>query len=423
MQRPAWGVDATLALFLLLLLLGAAGACGDGPAGAATVASFGSGDGGVDAAPTAVGTAAHATVVRRGDFRGSVMLTGEIAAVSRTPVHVPPAPEYEITLRWIIEDGAAVREGDRVAELDTSQIASQLSDKEEALQAAINELASKQADVAGKVAERELALEQARVALEKAEIEASVPRDLLSLRDHESRRLALEQARVAHAKAAAELEGYRESSRAELDVLRVDLETARREVQDAERAIETMVLRAPRDGIAVVAENFREDRKFQEGDTAWVGAELLSIPDLTEMMVEAVLSDVDDGKIAPGMDAVCILDTYPDRRIPGVIRAVSPVAQSRGYRSMQRQFSVRVDLAESDPETMLPGMSARLEVETARREDVLLVPRAALSFGDDRVSVTTAGGGIEPVSLGPCNPFECVLLEGPPEGTPLRRIR
>jgi len=398
----------------VLLLFGAA-TCTDGPADATTV----------DSTDPGAGTAAatDSTTIRRGDFRGWVPLTGEIAAVDRTPVHVPPAPEYEITLRWIIEDGATVREGDRVAELDTSQIAGQLSDKEAALQAALNELASKQADVAGKIAERELALEQARVALERTEIEGSVPRDLLSRREYERRQLALEQARVAHAKAEAELEGYRESSRAELDVLRVDLETARREVRDAERAIEAMVLRAPRDGIAVVAENFREDRKFQEGDTAWVGAELLAIPDLTDMMVEAVLSDVDDGKIAPGMPAVCVLDTYPERRIPGVIRTISPVAHSRGYRSMQRQFSVRVDLAESDPGTMLPGMSARVAVETERRQDVLLVPRAALRFGDGGVAVALAVGGTEPVSLGPCNPFECVMLDGPPVGTSLRRIR
>ena len=42
-----------------------------------------------------------------------------------------------------------------------------------------------------------------------------------------------------------------------------------------------------------------EGRKLQEGDTVWVGMTVASLPDLDSMIVEASLSDVDDGRIAP----------------------------------------------------------------------------------------------------------------------------
>ena len=62
----------------------------------------------------------------------------------------------------------------------------------------------------------------------------------------------------------------------------------------------------------VVADFWREERKFQIGDTTWPGQTIASIPDLSLMEVLAWLPDVDDGRIAPGMHARCVLDTYPD---------------------------------------------------------------------------------------------------------------
>lgn len=358
-------------------------------------------------------------IVRQGDFRQILLLSGELRAVSGYPVVVPDLPEWETTIRWIIEDGTEVVEGERLVELDTAQIASQLEDKEIARLQKINELASQEAEVAKTLAEREFAVERARIELERTVIDADVPEDVQSRRVFQEAQLALEQARVAHEKAVADLEASREASAAQLDVLNVELAQAAREVEEAQRAIETMALEAPRNGIVVVGENRREDRKFQAGDMVWVGYPVLEIPDLSAMMVEARLSDVDDGKIAVGMRTKCTLDTYPDSPIAGVVTEISPVAHEAGRRSMQRYFRVAVNLDTSDPELMRPGMSVKVEVETISLSDVVLAPREALAFEDEGVYVILARGGREPVQLGPCNVLECVLEDGPPAGTTL----
>ena len=361
--------------------------------------------------------------VRRGEFRQLVLLTGELKAVSGHPVVVPPLPTWEIAIRRIVEDGTFVNEGDSVAELDTTQIASQLAEKETAREQAINMLRSKRAEVSGNMAEKEFGVERTRIALEKAKIAAAVPEDVQSRRQYQEAQLALEQARVELDKAVAELESYQKSSEAELEVVRIDLTKAERDVAEAQRAIDTMVLHAPVSGLVVVGENFREGRKFQVGDTAWQGAELLEIPDLATMMVEAKLSDVDDGKIAPGMRVNCRLDAYPDSPIGGVIRSISPVAHGAGRRSMQRHFQVLIDLDSSNPDVMLPGMSVKTEVETALQEDVALVPRAALLFESDGVFALLDDGRREPLEIGPCNAFECILETGLPVGTLLAATR
>lgn len=388
----------------------------------ALLSTVGCSGGAATADPDSGAASSQELVVVQGDFRQSLILTGELRAASGEPVAVPRLPEWETTIRWIVEDGAAVREGDRLVELDTAQIAGQLEDKRTARQQALDQLAQKEAEVDGELERRRLAAERARILLRKAEIAADVPADLQSRKSFEESRLALHEAQVAHDKAASELEGYRESSREELEVLRIDLQKAEREVQEAQRAIDTMVLRAPRGGIVVVTENRREDRKWQVGDTAWVGAQLLEIPDLSAMQVEARLSDVDDGKVAPGMPVLCTLDAYPEDRVPGSVRAISPVAHEAGRQSMQRHFQVLVDLERSDPEVMRPGMSVKVEVLTARRQDATLIPREALSFHDDgRVEAALASGDVVEVTLGPCGALRCVLDEGPPPGTRLGR--
>lgn len=358
--------------------------------------------------------------VYRGPLRPTLLLTGELRAVSGAKIVVPQSPQRDATVRWMVEEGTYVEEGDQMVELDTSQIATQLDDRQIELEEAINELNGKEAEVAGEVAQKEFEVEQARINVRKAEIDAGVPEDLQSQREFQEKQLALEEARNALEKVETEFSSLVAGSAAELDVLRIEVQKEEREVGEVQRALETMVLRAPRAGIAVAGDNRREGRKFLVGDRTWVGAEVMAIPDLTEMMVDTRMSDVDDGKVTPGMRVVCTLDAYPDRQIPGYVRSITPVAQWVNMRSEQRFFRIFVELEASDPELMRPGMSVKVEVATGWRDDELLVPRAALEFGDEDVFAVLENGERRRIELGPCSAHECIVVFGLSEGTRVR---
>lgn len=405
-KRPATGRDVRHLALLAALFLTLSGCSGSRDARA-------------DPQAPAAPTAAPGTEVRRGEFAAWQVLTGELRSSASEIVQVPRLPAMESTIRFIVPDGALVAEGERLVELDTAQIASALENTLTQQRQAMNELESRAADIDGEIAQKELAVKQAAIALEKAEIQAAVPADIQSRKSHEEALLALENARVQHEKAVADLDSFRDASTAELETLRIDLSKTDREVAEARRAIETMVLRSPASGIAVTAENRREDRKYQAGDSVYVGATVLEIPDLSRMMVDARLSDVDDGKITPGMTARCTLDAYPERAFPCRVRLISPVAQESGWRSMQRHFSVVLDVEEVDSEIMRPGMSVKVEVQVVRYADVPLAPRTALTVTDRGAWLDTADDRV-PVVLGPCNAHECVLEDGPPAGTPVR---
>ena len=103
---------------------------------------------------------------------------------------VPRTPQWQVAIRWMESDGAAVAAGPKVLELDNSAVASNLEERRLTAKRAADELERAQAQAAATLADREFAREQRRIALAKARIDADVPADLLSGRDWEDRRLA-----------------------------------------------------------------------------------------------------------------------------------------------------------------------------------------------------------------------------------------
>ncbi len=374
----------------------------------ALVLASGCGTPASDAAPAA----AQELSVHRGSLRRRVLLTGEIHPVSALEVGVPRTPQWRVQIQWMVPDGTRVKAGDTLVEFDNTAFASSLEEQRLAVLRAEQALERQQAQNRASVLAAEIEVERKRVALEKAKLDAGVPESLLSQREHDERALALERARAEHDKAKANLEATQTAAAADLRVARINLAKAFREVDIAEAAIKALEVKAPRDGIAVIADHPWEERKLQVGDTIWVGLPVLSLPDLDKVEVDASLSDVDDGRVAVGMPARCTLDAYPDRSYTGRVTAISPVAKEAAGNSLRRAFSVTVALDHADPERMVPGMSVKVEVEAGADADALLAPRAALDLGSKPPRARLADGAWREVSLGPCGPLECVLLKG-----------
>jgi multidrug resistance efflux pump len=347
-------------------------------------------------------------------------MTGELEAVRSDRILVPPNPSWQIQIRWMEEDGARVKGGQKVVELDNTALVGELDEKTLAVLQRRDELEQQRAELAGQEEDKRFQLEQKRVELDKAEIDAAIPESILERREYQERQLDYVRAQTEYDKALEDLDSFRESSEAQLAVLEIALVKAEREVGVAERAIETLALRAPRDGLLVIAENPREGRKFQVGDTAWVGLTVARLPDLSAMRVEAVLIDVDDGRIKVGDSASCVMDAYPELPIDCRVTGITPIAQEPERRSLRRSFRVRVELDETHADRMRPGMSVKVEVEAFRIPDVLLAPRGGLDLDSEPAVAFLRGGDDREVAIGACNERECIVEDGLSEGDGLR---
>lgn len=404
-RKPA--VALTLAAALTTGLAFSLAGCAGG------VRAEGEGDDGTQAA-------AGTLKVHRGDLRTRLLLTGELEAGQAEELVVPRTSSWELQIRWMEQDGAAVKAGQKVVEFDNSSFTSELDEKRLSASEAGKELARAEAEARTATAEKEFAVQQKRTDLHKARVSAQIPPDLMAEREVQERQLALRRAEVELAKAEEDLASQRQASAADLEVRRIALEKSRREIRQAEQAVGALTLRSPRDGIMLVADHPWEGRKLREGDSAWVGLTVASLPDLSSMIVNADLSDVDDGRVTPGMEVLCTLDAYPGETYHGRVEDVAAVAQEAPRRPLLRSFPVRIRLDRVDTRRMRPGMSVRVEVLGAEMCNALLAPRAGLDLASDPPRARLAAGGTAEVRLGPCNAAECVVEKGVREGEVLR---
>ena len=364
--------------------------------------------------------AAAEPVVRRGDFRRRVLLSGELQAAHSTQLVVPRTRTWGVQIRWLIDHGTVVEPGDLLVEFDSSALASRLADLELSAVEAAEQLAHTRLETEAAEAEKNLAVERARIELDKARIEAGVPQGILARHEYQDRQLALRRAQVEHDKALEELGAHRRTTGADIAIQRLALEKAERRIALVERDLEALRLRAPESGLALVERHGWEDRKVSVGDTVWPGTPLVSLPDLSSLEVEAWLMDVDDGRVEAGSPARCRLDAYPEEAYACRVEEIGPIAQARSSESLRRGFRVRVALARTDGARMRPGMSVAIEIEGDRREGVLLAPRAALDLTTDPPRALLRGRGDTEVVLGGCNAFDCVVESGLEEGRRLR---
>lgn len=342
-------------LFALAAVLTVLAGCGGADASAAD---------GSDTAPASPPAAAE-RVAREAPSERRVLLTGSLEASRAVSLQVPRTPTWQLDLRSLAEDGAAVRAGEVVVELDDSSFANELENLETTLAEKVAELERRRAEVLGETRQRELEVVRREAELAKAELEAEVPDGIVPRQDLEERRLALDRAKIELDKARADLDSYRRGSAADLEVLEIEIGKARREIETARGAIDELEIVAPVDGVFLRGTHPWHGRKLQDGDTVWVGLTLATLPDLTSLVVEGRLPDVDDGEVAQGMPAVVVLDAYPGETFQGTVREIAPVAQEEEGTSTRRFFRTLIELEALDEATrarLIPGMSARIEV-------------------------------------------------------------
>ncbi len=113
--------------------------------------------------------------------------------------------------------------------------------------------------------------------------------------------------------------------------------------------------------------------------------------DLRRIRLEAQVNEADVGVVAEGNDVEFTVDAYPERKFRGRVSQVRLAATE-----LQNVVTYTVIIeAENNDRKLFPGMTANVQIETARRDDVLRVPNDATRFKprDRTAEQRPAGGG------------------------------
>ncbi|MDH3284824.1 MAG: HlyD family efflux transporter periplasmic adaptor subunit [Acidobacteriota bacterium] len=299
------------------------------------------------------------------DGPAPVLLTGRLEAARGERLMAPITSVWNLQLKWIVEEGVAVDEGEAIARFDSAGIADQLLDVE-------NELITKQQQRAVQVAdgklrrlELELAHVRAQAEFKKASLDASVPEGILEGKDFRERQLEEMRKRKALDDALLALSTHESTQSAALSGLDFEVGRLSRSKKDLDEELEKLVLRATRTGIVVHEDHPWYGRKVRIGDRVQATFPVASIPDLATLEVDAWGSEVDAWRLAPGQPVELTLDAFPSRRLTGRVVEIGSAGERREQWGREPYFHVRIALDEVDVDVMKPGMSVRCVVDTA----------------------------------------------------------
>jgi HlyD family secretion protein len=222
-------------------------------------------------------------------------------------------------------------------------------------------------------------------------------------------------ANVSNASAALELAQANEArmkslfaqeyvSRQEYETTRQVLKSATaqlalaRATQERDRVnLSNTTIRSPVSGVVV-------DRVVDLGQTVAASFQtpvLIKIAqDLSEMRIDTSFAEADIGNLREGQKARFTVDAFPDRSFSGEVQQIrlNPTNQQNVV-----TYNVRVSVANKD-QALLPGMTAYVSIGVAKRQEVLLLPNAALRFKPADAAEKAEKSGPKPASTATVSP-------------------
>lgn len=138
------------------------------------------------------------------------------------------------------------------------------------------------------------------------------------------------------------------------------------------------------------------DVQMKVGDQVTPGMPAFRLDDLTHLLVDVQVSEVDINRIQPGQEVSLTFDAILGKEYKGKVTEVALVGSSN---QGVVDFTVTVELVDPD-EDVRPGMTAAVSVVVRQLEDVLLVPNRAVRVRDGkRVVYILRNGTLEPVNI------------------------
>jgi HlyD family secretion protein len=309
--------------------------------------------------------------VERGDISRSVATSGSVEAL----VMVEVGSQLSGQIKEIFVDfNDQVSAGDIIALIDSQTFLSRLSQAEADLKVAGANIAVRRASIAraeANLRKSSREYERQKPLAERGTISVSDLDSTQNTFEATQAELKMEHAQLRNAQAAYE------QRMAAVESARVDLERTQ--------------IRSPIDGVVI-------ERSVDVGQTV---AASMSAPklfliaqDLSEIQIEADVDEADIGNISIGNQARFTVDAYPDRTFSG---QVGQVRLAPNEEANVVTYTVIIS-ATNQSRSLLPGMTANVEIVTGKRENVLRLSNDAFRYRPPTSNASpfaqpTQGGG------------------------------
>jgi HlyD family secretion protein len=187
-----------------------------------------------------------------------------------------------------------------------------------------------------------------------------------------------------------------EAMEAGVNSSRFNISSSEASLKEATANLEKTYIYSPVDG-TVYKMNVEKGERVQ-GVQGFQGTEILRLANLNEMEVSVEVNENDIIKVHKGDTAIVEVDAYMNKKFKGIVSEVANSANTSGISIDQvTNFVVKIRLlresysyliTDKNPVPFRPGMSAGVEIQTLRVDNVVTVPiQAVTSRSKDSVMV------------------------------------
>jgi RND family efflux transporter MFP subunit len=331
--------------------------------------------------------------IRKGDFRIVIPAFGELQAAKSTPIVVPPESRFgRQTIGWMAPEFSAVKQGEPVIRLASTELVELLQTEEAAL-AKINlevfakekQLEKEKSDLAGEI---EVTSIQRKLAdVYAARDERIFPRNKII---EDAIDLNYQTIRESHFKRKKDQQENRAT--AELQLLQSKARTCQVKIGQYKDQLSKLEIRAPHDGIFIINKLWNGE-KYRVGMNAWGGQKLGSLPDLSVMEARLFVLESEASGLKENLPVSLTLDFEPGRVFNGKLVGIDTVAKPLTEQSPAKFFETKISLDVTDPALMKPGVQVKASIFVERLDDVITVPNQAVSFEQGQAFLLVKNSG------------------------------
>lgn len=328
-------------------------------------------------------------LVKKSDIAITVNANGELES-STSAIIAPPsvARMWQYQIKTMLAENTQVKKGQVVVSFDDKQVRDKLIDKQSSLERAKKQLENAQNKELIKEQELTLSVAEMKMNYDKAKRKAEIVDQSRSEVERKKSQIDFTIANNDLTLAKSKQTFQQQSKELNLKMVQSKVARLQSEVDGYLQDIERLKVKAPIDGLVIYKTNY-EGEKSSIGESVQFGQPVIELAVLKNMQVKAQIDEPDSGKIAPGQTVKITIDGSSELVVSGKIKSLGRVFREKSYQDKRRIVDAIVSIDNIDTSVIRPGLTARLEITTARLPQVLSIPLTSLQYDQQGPYVAT----------------------------------
>jgi len=364
--------------------------------------------------------------VQKGNFRIEVNTSGELKAKKSEDIKGPSSLRahriWQIKITDLVTEGTYVKEGDYVAQLDKSEVATKINTAATEVEKITTEYEQARLDTAiemmqlrGELINLNYEIEEKELISKQSTYEAPAVQRQAEI-DLEKSERKLQQS-------ISNISLKRMQNTAKLHQVKLSLKQEQSKLTRLEELMVELKIIAPKEGMVVYKRTW-DGKKITSGSQIGWDPTVATLPDLSKMVTKTYVNEIDISHLQKGLTVDLTIDAFPDKSFTGEVVDVANVGEQLPNTD-SKVFEVTIEINEKD--TLLrPAMTTNNSILIEELKDVLFIPQESV-FVNDSISYVVLKTGLglkkQQVDLGKTNSNFVVVLKGLSEGEEFMMVK